>query len=142
MKPIAYWGHKANRTIIIRQNYNFTSQNISGMLMISGFYMQSITQFYLNTQIVNISQQYFNFLISTQADCSINRLDLSFLFYYQSLAVKDYLITIKQYSYLQNNATISPVISQVDVSVFLFGMTGFGGITANSYVNMSWSVKN
>jgi hypothetical protein len=131
MKPIVFSGNRANRTVTLRESYNFTNSNVTGAVAIRGFFIQSIAQFHVNAQIGSIGNRFFTISVSTLSDCSINRLDLSIIFYYSSLGRDDYLVVITS-TYCLGNTTGRDVYSidlTVDTYVFHLGISGFGGVT-------------
>lgn len=102
MKPIVKSQQNAYRSVVLREYFNFTQGTINGAVSIRGFYVQSVNNFYVNSQVANISNRTFNIIVGTYSDCSINRLDFSIFFYYPDLVADDYVIFISNNYCFQN----------------------------------------
>jgi hypothetical protein len=140
IKPILSSRRSDYRSVVLRDYYNFSRTSIAGAVSIRGFYIQSVTNFYVASQLSNINNRTFNIIIGTYSDCSINRLDFSLFFYYPDLTADDYVIFISNNYCFQNTSsrTTYTIALTTDTSVFYFGVSGFGGRTVDCYADMGW----
>lgn len=142
MKPPIVSALSGNRSITLYESYNFSSAQVSASLFLTGFYVQSINVFHLEVRVSNFSLFGFQLHVSTASDCRVNRVDLSYLFYYVDKVVGEYVIR-SGVGFCFSNISSGSVTVQLSTgkSVVMLGMSAFSGNTFNSKIIFGWDVN-
>lgn len=83
----------------------------------------------------------FQLHVSTASDCRVNRLDLSYLFYYVDRVAEEYVVR-SGVGFCFGNVAGSSVTLRLSEgkSVVMLGMSAFAGNTFNSKINFGWDI--
>lgn len=111
--------------------------------MITGFHIESITHYKINISFKVITQNYYEFTISTSHDCVIKRADISMLFYYPNRIADDYYVVANSSLYVFNQIDTeheSYLLADGEQTIIFLGIRMFEGVTSKSLIDFGWNI--